>query len=113
KEQLGEVLDQLSEGGIENVLALRGDPPRGETHFLRPEGGFGYAQELTRFITGRYAFCVAGAAYPEKHLDAPDADTDLWHLKEKVESGSQFLITQLFFEPNAYFRFVERALAIG
>ena len=62
KEQLAEVLDQLAAGGIENVLALRGDPRKGETQFVRPAGGFGYAQELTRFIKSRYAFCVAGAA---------------------------------------------------
>ena len=65
KEELAEVLDRLAAGGIENVLSLRGDPPKGETHFVRPAGGFGHAQELTRFIKSRYAFCVAGAAYPE------------------------------------------------
>jgi methylenetetrahydrofolate reductase (NADPH) len=113
KEELGEVLDRLVAGGIENVLALRGDPPKGQTHFVRPEGGFGYAQELTRFIKGRYPFCVAGAAYPEKHPEAADADEDLRHLKEKVESGAEFLITQLFFDPDDYFRFVERARSIG
>ena len=113
KEELAEVLDELAAGGIENVLSLRGDPPKGQTHFVRPAGGFGYAQELTRFIKGRYAFCVAGAAYPETHTEAPDPDTDLRHLKEKVESGAEFLITQLFFEPDLYFRFVERARATG
>jgi methylenetetrahydrofolate reductase (NADPH) len=112
-EELAEVLEKLVEGGVENVLALRGDPPKGQTEFVRPEGGFGYGQELARFIKGRWAFCVAGAAYPEKHLDAPDAETDLRHLKEKVESGAEFLITQLFFDPDVYFRFVERARAIG
>ena len=112
-EELAEVLDRLVAGGIENVLALRGDPPKGQAHFVRPEGGFGYGQELTRFIKGRYEFCVAGAAYPEKHIDAPDADADLRHLKEKVESGAEFLITQLFFDPDDYFRFVERARALG
>ena len=113
KEQLAETLDTLAAGGIENVLALRGDPPRGEAHFVRPEGGFAYAQELTRFIKSNYSFCVGGAAHPETHLEAPDAETDLRHLKEKVESGAEFLITQLFFDPNDYFRFVERARAIG
>ena len=113
KEELAEVLDELAAGGIENVLSLRGDPPKGQTHFVRPAGGFGYAQELTRFIKGRYAFCVAGAAYPETHTEAPDPETDLRHLKEKVESGAEFLITQLFFEPDLYFRFVERARATG
>ena len=113
QDELAQVLDRLAAGGIENVLSLRGDPPKGETRFVRPEGGFGYAQELTRFIKSRYAFCVAGAAYPEKHVDAPDLDTDLAHLKEKVESGAEFLITQLFFEPDDYFRFVERARKAG
>lgn len=112
-EELAEVLDRLAAGGIENVLALRGDPPKGETTFVRPEGGFGHAQELTRFIKERYSFCVAGAAYPEKHVDAPDLDTDLAHLKEKVDGGAEFLITQLFFDPDDYFRFVERARKIG
>ena len=94
KEELADVLDELAAGGIENVLALRGDPPKGQAEFVRPEGGFAYGQELARFVKDRYAFCVAGAAYPEKHLDAPDADTDLRHLKEKVESGAEFLITR-------------------
>ncbi|MEP6694896.1 MAG: methylenetetrahydrofolate reductase [NAD(P)H] [Chloroflexota bacterium] len=113
KEELAEVLERLAGGGIENVLSLRGDPPKGETRFVRPEGGFGYAQELTRFIKSRFAFCVGGAAYPEKHLDAPDLDTDLEHLREKVDSGAEFLITQLFFDPDDYFAFVERARKVG
>ena len=113
KEELAEVLDQLAAGGIENVLALRGDPPRGQTHFVKTEGGFEHGQELTRFIKAKYDFCVGGAAYPEKHPEAPDLETDLRHLKEKVESGAEFLITQLFFEPSVYFHFVERARAIG
>lgn len=113
KEELAEVLDRLAAGGIENVLSLRGDPPKGETRFVRPAGGFGYAQELTRFIKERYSFCVAGAAYPETHIEAADAESDLRHLKEKVDGGAEFLITQLFFEPDDYFRFVERARKVG
>ncbi len=113
QDELAGVLDEIAAGGVDNVIALRGDPPKGETQFVRTEGGFGYAQELARFIKSRYAFCVAGAAYPETHQDAPDAETDLRHLKEKVESGAEFLITQLFFEPDLYFRFVERARKIG
>jgi methylenetetrahydrofolate reductase (NADPH) len=111
--ELAAVLDRLAAGGIENVLALRGDPPAGEKHFVRPAGGFGYAQELIRFVKASYSFCVAGAAYPETHIEASDPETDLQHLKEKVESGAEFLITQLFFDPDHYFRFVDRARAIG
>ena len=111
--ELAEVLDRLAAGGIENVLALRGDPPRGQDHFVRPAGGFGYAQELTRFIKANYGFCVGGAAYPEGHIEAADRETDLRHLREKADSGSEFLITQLFFDPEDYFQFVGRARAIG
>ena len=113
RDELAHVLDRLADAGIENVLALRGDPPRGATSFVRPEGGFGYAQELTRFVKARYAFCVGGAAYPETHVEASDPEEDLRHLKEKVDSGAEFLITQLFFDPDDYFRFVQRARAIG
>src|SRR5205085_2519613 len=113
KEELAEVLDRIAAGGIENVLALRGDPPRGQTHFVQTPGGFAYGQELARFVRANYDFCIGGAAYPEGHIEAPDPETDLGHLKEKVESGAEFLITQLFFDPNVYFRFVERARAIG
>jgi methylenetetrahydrofolate reductase (NADPH) len=111
--KIAAVLDQLRANGIENVLTLRGDPPRGQAEFVRPEGGFGYAQELARFVRSRYDFCLGGGAYPEGHPDCPDPDQDLQHLKEKVASGVEFLITQLFFEPDLYFRFVDRARAIG
>ena len=111
--EIAEVLDRLAAAGIENVLALRGDPPKGVEHFTRPAGGFGYAQELVRFIKPRYGFCLGGAAYPEGHVDAASRDDDLAHLKEKVESGAEFLITQLFFDPADYFAFVDRARNFG
>jgi methylenetetrahydrofolate reductase (NADPH) len=111
--ELAGILDELRDRGIENVLPLRGDPPRGETEFVRPEDGFGYAQELVRFVRPRYDFCLAGACYPEGHPEAPDRDEDLQHLQEKAESGVDFLITQLFFDPADYFAFVERARKRG
>jgi methylenetetrahydrofolate reductase (NADPH) len=110
---LSGVLDRLRDEGIENVLALRGDPPRGQDHFERPADGFGQAQELARFIRSRYDFCLGGAAYPEGHPDCPDLDQDLRHLREKVDSGAEFLLTQLFFEADRYFDFVRRARTIG
>lgn len=106
-------LDRLWELGIRNVLALRGDPSKGQEQFCRPEGGFAYAQELVRFIRSRWDFCVGGAAYPEGHMECPDRDLDLLRLKQKADSGVEFLITQLFFDPDDYFGFVDRARAIG
>jgi methylenetetrahydrofolate reductase (NADPH) len=112
-DEIASILDELASRGIENVLPLRGDPPRGESAFARPANGFGYAQELARYIRGRYGFCLAGACYPEKHIESPDAEQDLLHLKEKSDAGVDFLITQLFFEAAAYFDFVARARAVG
>jgi methylenetetrahydrofolate reductase (NADPH) len=111
--ELAEILDGLTAAGIENVLALRGDPPKGQTAFTPTPGGFAHGAELAAFIRGRWDVCIVGAAYPEKHLEAPDLETDLSHLKEKVASGAQVLITQLFFETQTYFAFVERARAAG
>jgi len=112
-DELAQVLDSLRAAGIENVLPLRGDPPRGESAFVRTGGGFGNASELCAFIRERFDFCLAGACYPEKHPEAPSAEIDLDHLKKKVDAGADFLITQLFFDNQDYFRFVERARSRG
>jgi methylenetetrahydrofolate reductase (NADPH) len=111
--ELCEVLDELRDGGIENVIALRGDPPKGSTTFVKMDGGLGHASELVALVRARYDFCVAAACYPEKHLEAPDAESDLRFLKAKVDAGADFLITQLFFDNQDYFAFVERARAAG
>ena len=113
QEELGGVLDQLEQGGIRNVIALRGDPPKGATSFVTPEGGFTYASELVAFVKRRGTFCVSAACYPESHPEAESADADLLHLKRKVDAGAEFLITQLFFDNADYFAFVERARSAG
>ena len=110
---LAETLDQISAAGIENVFALRGDPPRGQEDFVQPEGGLGSAAELTAFIASRWSFTVGGACFPEVHPEAPDLETDLAYLKTKVDSGASFLITQLFFDNQVYFDFVAAARAAG
>ena len=112
-DELAAILDHLVVSGIENILALRGDPPRGEAAFRPAPGGFAHGAELAAFIRSRWDVCIVGAAYPETHPEAPDPETDLRYLKDKVAAGAQVLITQLFFEPAAYFGFVERARAIG
>lgn len=102
------ILDRLRAASIENVVALRGDPPRGESRFVPPEGGFAHANELVEYIRGKGEFGIAVAGYPEKHLEAPDFETDLRNLKRKVQAGADCVITQLFFDNAHYFRFVER-----
>jgi methylenetetrahydrofolate reductase (NADPH) len=111
--ELGSVLDQLEAGGVQNVIALRGDPPKGASAFVTPEGGFGHASELVAFVKQRGNFCIAGACYPEKHPEAESLSFDVEKLKRKVDAGAEFLITQLFFDNADYFAFVERARAAG
>ncbi|MBU6280719.1 methylenetetrahydrofolate reductase [NAD(P)H] [bacterium] len=112
RDELASILDQLAAAGVDNVLALRGDPPKGETFRPAPDG-FAHASDLVAFIRSRWNFCIGGACYPEKHPDAPDLETDLAHLATKVRAGADFLITQLFFDEADYFGFVRRARAAG
>jgi methylenetetrahydrofolate reductase (NADPH) len=112
-DELCVILDSLSEAGIENVLALRGDPPRGDAEWRPHPGGLRYSSELAALISDRYPMCVGAACFPEIHPEAPDMTSDLRFLKQKVENGATFLITQLFFDNDAYFRFVEEARAAG
>jgi methylenetetrahydrofolate reductase (NADPH) len=113
REELRALFTELADDGIENVLALRGDPPKGEQRFVATAGGFAYASDLTAMLAQEFSFCVGGAAYPEKHPEAPDLDTDIAHLLQKVDAGSEFLITQLFFDNDAYFAFVDRVRDAG
>jgi methylenetetrahydrofolate reductase (NADPH) len=110
---LRQILDRFRDAGIENVLALRGDPPRGQPDFVQPEGGLGSAAELAAFISEHYEFTIGGACFPEVHPEAPGLEADLDYLKTKVEGGARFLITQLFFDNRVYFDFVEAARQKG
>lgn len=112
-EGLAATLDRIADAGIENVFALRGDPPRGQDNFVQPPGGLGSAAELVSFIRERWDFAVGGACFPEVHPEAPDLETDLAYLKTKVDAGANFLITQLFFDNQVYFDFVRAARERG
>ena len=112
-DELAAILDRLEAAGVENVIALRGDPPRGQKTFKQPEGGFGHGSELAAFIKSRWSFCVAAACYPEKHPESHDLDEDVRYAKLKQDIGVEVLISNLFFDPADYFRFVERARAAG
>jgi methylenetetrahydrofolate reductase (NADPH) len=115
RQEIAEVLDEVAAAGIQNVLALRGDPPRGQTAFQPHPEGFRHAAELVAWMRaeGRWKFCIGAAAYPEGHVETRDLARDLVHLKAKVDAGADFLVTQLFFHNAAWFRFVERARAAG
>jgi len=111
--ELRSVLHELRTAGIENVLALRGDPPEGERHFTPQADGPAHASDLIAYIRAHYDFCIGAACYPEKHTEAIDLSSDLRFLQAKVQAGAQFLITQLFFDNERYFDFVARARRIG
>ncbi|MBX5482769.1 MAG: methylenetetrahydrofolate reductase [NAD(P)H] [Myxococcaceae bacterium] len=114
RDELKQLLDRLAAAKIENVLLLRGDPPKGERGFRPVENGFRYASELVEFVRQNdYPFCLGGACYPEGHIETPSRDDDLRHLKQKVDNGLDFLITQIFFDNAFYFDFVERARRVG
>ena len=112
-ERLREILDEVQAAGIDNVLALRGDPPRGETEWKPHPGGLRYSTELAALISEGYDFCIGAACFPEVHPEAPDLDHDIRFLKEKLASGVSFLITQLFFDNDVYFDFVREVRAAG
>jgi methylenetetrahydrofolate reductase (NADPH) len=103
----------MRDRGVENVLALRGDPPQGQTEWTATEGGLRYSRELIALIREEYDFAIGAACFPEVHIHAADAESDLRYTKEKVDAGAAFLITQLFFDNRFYYEFVERARDIG
>ena len=113
REELDGILRRLERTGIENIVALRGDPPQGEQTFVAPEGGFRHADELVAHIRSEHDFGLAVAGYPEKHIEAVDLETDLRNLKRKVDAGGDIVITQLFYDNADYYRFVEKARQIG
>ena len=112
REQIQEKLDALKANGIENIMALRGDPPREEGHFQPVPGGFANSTELVAYVTQR-GFCAGGGCYPQIHPESATMEEDLAYLREKVEAGAQFLVTQAFFDNIHYFAFVERVRAAG
>ena len=128
KEEIESKLDNLEFLGINNILALRGDCMTGEKRFTSTPGGYRYASELVEGIRtyqgsagyrrnrkiedGRY-FCIGVGAYPEKHFEAPNLETDITNLKKKVDAGADYIITQMFFDNQVYYDFVDRCREAG
>jgi methylenetetrahydrofolate reductase (NADPH) len=113
-DELRNYLRTALESGVSNVVALRGDPPKGDTAFKPVAGGFSYANELVNLIHSEFRdFGIAVAGYPEKHQEAPSPEVDLENLKRKVDAGADVVITQLFYDNDDFFRFRDRCHAIG
>lgn len=113
KEELIKILDELKAHNIENILALRGDYPQNDQNKIK--GEFQYASELNQFIKENYPndFCLSGACYPETHFEAKSFEDDLMNLKKKVDAGATYLITQIFYDNDYYYRLKRRAREIG
>jgi len=111
--ELRDILFELKDRGVENLMCLRGDPPRGETAFTPASDGFAHAAELVALARRSGDFCIGVAGYPEAHPESVDALQDLQHLKAKVDCGADFVTTQLFFDAQDYFDFVARARRLG
>jgi methylenetetrahydrofolate reductase (NADPH) len=113
-DQLREYLQSAQQSDVRNVVALRGDPPRGETVFRPVEGGLRYANELVTLVRGEFpTIGIAVAGYPETHQEAPSPEADLANLKRKVDAGADVVITQLFYDNDDFFRFRDRCAALG
>ena len=117
--RLDETLKRIVDAGIRNIVALRGDPPKGERNFVPPRDGYSHGSELVEHIrrferqNGYEPFGIAVAGYPEKHIEAPSMEADIAHLKRKVGAGADLIITQLFFDNSFFFDFGEKVRAAG
>ena len=107
-DELKAILKDYVEHGIENVLALRGDPPEGAERFTPPEGGFCYAKDLVRLTVSLSGFSIGVAVYPEGHCESPNLQMDMYYTKQKIEAGADFAITQMFFDNSYFYDFMER-----
>jgi methylenetetrahydrofolate reductase (NADPH) len=111
--ELRALFDDLARAGIQNVLPLRGDPPKGSERFEAPAGGFNCARDLIEMLKRNYDFCLGAACYPETHADAASPEADIAYLKSKVDAGADFLISQLFFDNDRWAQFERQARAAG
>ena len=112
REEIASIADQLWNLGIQNVMALRGDRPQ-DTDLEDPFSAFPFSKDLIPFLKDRHPFCVGSGCYPEGHLETPDLAIGIDHLKQKVDAGCDFLVTQMFLDNASYFGFVDKAHAAG
>lgn len=114
RDELRGYLKRAQDSGVDYIVALRGDPPKGETEFKPVEGGLSYANELVELIKSEFPhFGILVAGYPEVHQEAPSADIDLENLVRKVDAGADAIVTQLFYDNDDFFRFRDKCVAAG
>jgi len=108
RDELKAILEDYMKLGIENVLALRGDPPKGAEKFTPLENGFCYAKDLVQLAVSLSGFSISVAVYPEGHCESPNLEMDMYYTKQKIEAGADFAITQMFFDNSYFYDFLER-----
>jgi methylenetetrahydrofolate reductase (NADPH) len=113
RESLDRILNEYAAEGIDNILALRGDPPRNLPDFDASKGEFRFARDLVEFVRSYGFFSVAVAVYPEGHFESPNIEQDMEYTKMKIDAGADFGITQMFFDNRYYYDFMDRAMQIG
>ncbi|KAI9017710.1 methylenetetrahydrofolate reductase-domain-containing protein [Gaertneriomyces semiglobifer] len=115
REKIDTALKEAKAAGIQNILALRGDPPRGQENWTKCETGFSYATDLVKYIRQEYGdyFCIGVAAYPEGHTENPDKAEDMKHLKDKVDAGADYIVTQLFYDTDLFLEWLAQCREIG
>lgn len=113
KEQISSILDELKAKNIHNILALRGDPPKGQENFTKTIGGFEYASDLVSFIKAHNDWSISVAGYPEGHQDAESLKSDIEHLKIKVDNGADLIISQMFFDNTYFYKYCDLAAKAG
>ena len=108
RDELKAILEVYTKLGIENVLALRGDPPKGAERFTPPKDGFCYARDLVQLAASLSGFSIGVAVYPEGHCESPNLEMDMYYTKQKIDAGADFAITQMFFDNSYFYDFLER-----
>lgn len=113
RDEITSILERIRQNNIENIIALRGDPARGETTFIPSQNGYSHGNQLVGHIREFGGFGIGVAGYPETHIEAPDAETDLRNLKQKADTGADAVITQLYYTNSHFYHFVERCRVMG
>ncbi len=112
-QELKTMLEDYRKNGIENVLALRGDPPKGNDVFIPEKEGYCYAKDLVKLALSVGGYSIGVAVYPEGHLESPNLEMDMVYTREKIDAGADFAVTQMFFDNRYFYDFMERAIKAG